>query len=169
MEIVFPTVKVRILKYQHEENKIQLFRQLLVWKNAQGIKLSGKNADFSGTLRKLIKNVKNGDSSETISRFLEFGLNLVRQTNHPDIRSAVYKLFASISTVLKKDMSPSLPKVVSSLWESIRSPEGVVVRNSFWKIRFHSKSYESTTFFYHIVFVHLLIIDENESNEENAN
>lgn len=54
-------------------------------------------------------------------------MNLIEETNDPDIRKVVYGLFASISTVMKKDMAPALPKIVDFMIESIQSTEGIVV------------------------------------------
>ncbi|XP_043285826.1 importin-4-like [Venturia canescens] len=80
------------------------------------------------TLGILIRSVGSENLTAVIGRFLEFGLNLLQNTNDPDIRKVVYGLFASISTVMKKDMAPALPKIVEHILESIRSTEGVVTR-----------------------------------------
>lgn len=59
---------------------------------------------------------------------LDFGMKLLKTyPDETDLRKALYGLFASISSVMKKDMAPVLPEIVEYLLASIRSSEGIVV------------------------------------------
>jgi hypothetical protein len=58
---------------------------------------------------------------------IELGITLLRNTDDPDLRKAVYGLFAAISTITKKEMAGVLPEIVEYMIMSIRSSEGIVV------------------------------------------
>ncbi|XP_020296536.1 importin-4-like [Pseudomyrmex gracilis] len=59
---------------------------------------------------------------------LDFGMKLLKTyPDETDLRKALYGLFASISSVMKKDMAPVLPEIVEYLLASIRSSEGIVL------------------------------------------
>ncbi|XP_059474979.1 importin-4-like [Neocloeon triangulifer] len=58
---------------------------------------------------------------------LNLGIQLVKSSgDDADLRKASYGLFASISTVLKGEMSASLQEIVPFLLQSIKSKEGIV-------------------------------------------
>lgn len=58
---------------------------------------------------------------------LNYGLNLLKETQDPDLRKSIYGLFASISTIMKKDMASALPEIIENMILSIQSSEGIVV------------------------------------------
>lgn len=56
-------------------------------------------------------------------RFLNLGMKLLKETEEPDMRKAIYVLFASISTVMKKEMAIFLPEIVGYMLLNIRSSD----------------------------------------------
>lgn len=52
---------------------------------------------------------------------------MLRNNTDPDMRKALYGLFAAISTVVKKDMAEILPELVEYMIMSIRSSDGILV------------------------------------------
>jgi len=58
---------------------------------------------------------------------MEFGVKVLDDCEDPDLRRCTYGLFASVSIVLKFNITPYLPKIVPAMIESIKSEEGVVV------------------------------------------
>lgn len=61
------------------------------------------------------------------TRSLNFGMKLLKETQDPDLKKSIYGLFASISTVMKKEMASALPEIVEHMILSIQSSEGIVV------------------------------------------
>ncbi|XP_063239917.1 importin-4-like [Bacillus rossius redtenbacheri] len=57
---------------------------------------------------------------------IQLGLNLINNTDDPDLRKSVYGLFGSIAIVLKEDMAAFLPVIVQFMLTSLRSSEGIV-------------------------------------------
>lgn len=62
-------------------------------------------------------------SEETAS----LGLRLLQNSEDPDLKSALYSLFAALSLVLKDDSAPFLPPLTQAIFLSLKSTEGVVV------------------------------------------
>ena len=60
---------------------------------------------------------------------LEIGMNLLKKTEDPDLKKSIYGLIASISIVVKNEMSIVLPEVVEHMITSVQSSEGIVVNN----------------------------------------
>jgi len=58
---------------------------------------------------------------------IELGMTLLKNTEDPDMRKAVYGLFAAISAITKKEMAGVLPEIVEYMITSIRNSEGIVV------------------------------------------
>lgn len=54
-------------------------------------------------------------------------MKLLKETEDPDLRKSIYGLFASISTVMKKEIAMALPQIVEYAINSIQSSEGIVV------------------------------------------
>ncbi|KOC63425.1 Importin-4 [Habropoda laboriosa] len=86
-------------------------------------------------------------------RSLEFGMKLLKETEDPDLKKSVYGLFASISTVMKKEMAAVLPEIIDNMISSIQSSEGIVP---------HFKENESSAF----PVYEDLSDNENENEEE---
>ncbi|XP_076355100.1 importin-4-like isoform X1 [Tachypleus tridentatus] len=61
---------------------------------------------------------------------MNMGLSLIDKVHDPDLRRCTYGLFASISVVLKGDMSPYLPVVMENMIDSLQSTEGIVTHFS---------------------------------------
>lgn len=59
---------------------------------------------------------------------LEIGMTLLKSTEDPDLKKAVYGLLASLSMVIKKEMSIVLPELIEFLTTSVQSTEGIVVK-----------------------------------------
>ncbi|XP_062580344.1 importin-4-like, partial [Saccostrea cucullata] len=55
----------------------------------------------------------------------EFGINLLNTVDDPDLRRCVYGLFAALSVIMKKDISPYLEVLVTFMMASLKSTEGV--------------------------------------------
>lgn len=58
---------------------------------------------------------------------MQLSLNIVTNTDDPDVRKSAYGLFASLATVLKCDIAGVLPTIVEQMIESIKSADGIVV------------------------------------------
>ncbi|RUS88757.1 hypothetical protein EGW08_003474 [Elysia chlorotica] len=56
---------------------------------------------------------------------LELGVNLITNSNDPDLRRYVYSLFSSIATLIKGDMADYLERIVGFILTSMKSTEGV--------------------------------------------
>ncbi|KAF7381213.1 hypothetical protein HZH68_016088 [Vespula germanica] len=89
------------------------------------------------------------------TRSLEFGLKLLKETEDPDLRKSIYGLFASISTVMKKEIAMALPQIVEYAINSIQSSEGIVP---------HFKEDETTAF-----PIYEDLSDENDDEEDIEN
>lgn len=61
---------------------------------------------------------------------VRLGLGLLESVDDPDIRRCTYGLFASISSSLKEEIAPYLPTVIEHMMSSLRSTEGVVIRDA---------------------------------------
>lgn len=61
------------------------------------------------------------------TKTLELGLNILNDTDDPDVRKSVYALFAALAIVMKDEIAPALPKIVEQMIDSIQSSEGIVV------------------------------------------
>lgn len=57
---------------------------------------------------------------------LNFGLQLIDDGSDPELKRSCYSLFASIGEVMAQDIAPALPKIVTTMLESVRSSEGLV-------------------------------------------
>lgn len=57
---------------------------------------------------------------------MQLGLRLA-DTEDPDLKKATYGLFAALSTVMKEEISPFLPKIIELMIGSLKSSEGVTV------------------------------------------
>ncbi|XP_042142842.1 importin-4 [Ixodes scapularis] len=56
----------------------------------------------------------------------QLGLRLLEAVDDPDLRRSTYGLFASLSLVLKADMSPYMGPLLEHMFTSLQSTEGVV-------------------------------------------
>lgn len=54
-------------------------------------------------------------------------MKLLKETEDPDLKKSIYGLFASISTIMKKEMAGALPEIFEYMITSIQSSEGIVV------------------------------------------
>lgn len=62
------------------------------------------------------------------SQTLQMSMKIIEETDDPDVRKAIYALFAALAGVMKHDIEPALPKVIEHMIESIQSSEGIVER-----------------------------------------
>ncbi|GIX85241.1 importin-4 [Caerostris extrusa] len=58
---------------------------------------------------------------------LKCGLHLMQEIDDPDVRGSCYNLFSSVSTVLKKEMTPSLNVIIERMIETLKSSEGISI------------------------------------------
>lgn len=79
------------------------------------------------TLAAIAKTIGEQHFAPLTGRSLNFGMKLLKETEDPDLRKSIYGLFASISTVMKKEMAIALPEIVEYMIMSIRSSDGFVV------------------------------------------
>lgn len=107
------------------------------------------------TLGVIARTIGNDHFLPLAPRCLEFGLKLLKETEDPDLRKSIYGLFASISTVMKKDMAMALPQIFEYAISSIQSSEGIVP---------HFKEDETTAF-----PIYEDLSDENEDEEDIEN
>lgn len=64
---------------------------------------------------------------------LQLGMNILENSEDPDVKKSVYSLFASLSSVMKNEITPALPKIVESMLESIQNSDGIIVS---WQYNF---------------------------------
>ncbi|XP_058803486.1 importin-4-like [Phymastichus coffea] len=57
---------------------------------------------------------------------LELGINLLKETEDPDLKKSIYGLLASISVVMKNEMSIVLPVIIEYMITSVKSSEGIL-------------------------------------------
>ncbi|KAK3745056.1 hypothetical protein QZH41_014548, partial [Actinostola sp. cb2023] len=57
---------------------------------------------------------------------IRLGLNLLAQDKDPDLRRCTYGLFASVSTILRTNMSAFLQEIMQHMMDSLQSAEGIV-------------------------------------------
>ncbi|KAK2578828.1 hypothetical protein KPH14_002445 [Odynerus spinipes] len=107
------------------------------------------------TLGVIARTIGNEHFAPLATRSLEFGLKLLKETEDPDLRKSIYGLFASISTVMKKEMAMALPQIMEYAITSIQSSEGIVP---------HFKEDETIAF-----PIYEDLSDENEDEEDIEN
>ena len=79
------------------------------------------------TLGVLAKTVGAATFGPLCGESMTLGITLVEKHDDPDMRRAAYGLFASVSTVMKQEMLPFLPKITEWMCETLASIEGVTV------------------------------------------
>jgi hypothetical protein len=87
--------------------------------------------DVIDTLGVLARTIGEQNFAPLAMKSLEIGMSLLKDTDDPDLKKSVYGLLASISVVLKKEMSLVLPIIVEYMITSVQSSEGIVVINYF--------------------------------------
>ncbi|XP_065064233.1 importin-4-like [Rhopilema esculentum] len=85
---------------------------------------SSLQAQAIDTLGAVARNIGEDNFRCMAEECLQLGMALVEDCDDPDIRRCTYALFASLSTILKKDMSKYLSKIVPKMIESLKSTEG---------------------------------------------
>lgn len=78
------------------------------------------------TLGILVRTVGVDTSMPIAHDCMRLGLELLLKTDDPDLRKCIYGLFASLSTVLKEEMTQYLPTIVEYMLNSMQSTEGVL-------------------------------------------
>lgn len=78
------------------------------------------------TLGVLARNVGPEHFSPLAQETVQLGLELLGNTDDPDLRKSCYGLFAALSTVLKGEMKSILPTLVEVMLNALKSIEGVV-------------------------------------------
>ncbi|KAK0087613.1 hypothetical protein PV325_000560 [Microctonus aethiopoides] len=89
------------------------------------------------TLGVLARTIGEKSFAPLIGKSLDLGIKLIVENDDPDLRKAVYGLFASLSSITKAEMAPALPKILEHIFNSIQSSEGIVP---------HYKDEENTAF-----------------------
>ncbi|XP_053972274.1 importin-4-like [Hylaeus volcanicus] len=105
------------------------------------------------TLGVIARTIGNKNFEPLAARSLNFGMQLLKETQDPDLKKSIYGLFASISTVMKKEMAAALPEIIEHMIISIQSSEGIVP---------HYKDDENSAFPVYEDFTE----SENENDEE---
>lgn len=78
------------------------------------------------TLGILVRTVGVDTSMPIANDCMRLGLELLSKTDDPDLRKCIYGLFASLSTVLKAEMTQYLPSIMEYMLNSIQSTEGLL-------------------------------------------
>lgn len=60
---------------------------------------------------------------------MNLGLNLIEDKNDPDLKRSCYNLFAAMALVLNEQIGSALEKIVSSMIDSVKSTESIVLSN----------------------------------------
>lgn len=83
--------------------------------------------DTLGVLVRTVGEKTNNPTTAALAaRSLECGMNLLKESNDPDLKKSVYGLSASVSMVMKKEMDFALSPIVDKMINSIKSSEGVI-------------------------------------------
>lgn len=61
---------------------------------------------------------------------MNLGLNLIEDKNDPDLKRSCYNLFAAMASVLNEQIGSALEKIVSSMIDSVKSTESIVISGS---------------------------------------
>ena len=86
---------------------------------------------FTDTLGLLARSLGSEHFSPLAQETVQLGLGLLTKTDDPELRKSCYRLFSSLSTVLKGEMKSILPALVEMMLNSLKSVEGVVVSKIF--------------------------------------
>ncbi|XP_003693033.1 importin-4 [Apis florea] len=78
------------------------------------------------TLGVIARTIGDKNFAPLAGRSLNFGMKLLKETEDPDLKKSIYGLFASISTIMKKEMAGALPEIIEYMITSIQSSEGIV-------------------------------------------
>lgn len=78
------------------------------------------------TLGVIARTIGDKNFAPLAGRSLNFGIKLLKETEDPDLKKSIYGLFASISTIMKKEMAGALPEIIEYMITSIQSSEGIV-------------------------------------------
>ena len=79
------------------------------------------------TLGVLAKTIGAATFAPLCGECMTLGMSLVEKHDDPDVRRAAYGLFASVSTVMKQEMQPLLPRITEWMCDTLSSIEGVTV------------------------------------------
>lgn len=66
------------------------------------------------------------------AKTLELGLNILDNTDDPDVKKSVYALFAALAIVMKDEIAPALPKIMEKMIDTIQNSDGIVVSGFFF-------------------------------------
>ncbi|XP_033183456.1 importin-4 [Bombus vancouverensis nearcticus] len=78
------------------------------------------------TLGVIARTIGDKNFAPLADRSLNFGMKLLKETEDPDLKKSIYGLFASISTIMKKEIAGALPEIIEYMITSIQSSEGIV-------------------------------------------
>lgn len=78
------------------------------------------------TLGAIARSIGDEHFAPLVNKSLDLGIKLIIENDDPDLRKAVYGLFASIASITKKQIAPVLPKILEYIFNSIQSSEGIV-------------------------------------------
>lgn len=60
---------------------------------------------------------------------MNLGLTLIEDKNDPDLKRSCYNLFASMASILNEQIGSALDKIVSSMIDSVKSTESILIGN----------------------------------------
>ncbi|XP_036210668.1 importin-4 isoform X4 [Myotis myotis] len=89
----------------------------------------------------------------------QLGLGLCDQVDDPDLRRCTYSLFAALSGLMGEGLAPYLPQITRLMLLSLRSTEGIVLRQNPCRASSVQPQYDSSSSF-------LLFDDESGGEEE---
>lgn len=81
---------------------------------------------FSDTLGVIARTVGEETFRPLAQESLQLGMALLKKVDDPDLRKSVYGLLASVSTIVKGDISVILSEAVEIMLNSIKSQEGIL-------------------------------------------
>lgn len=106
--------------------------------------------NISECLATIADNIEREHFKPLAPQTLQLAMNIIAETDDPDIRKAVYSLCAALSGVMKDEILPVLPKIIEQMITSIQSSEGIVVckfyKNSIQYHKFLKNSVKNTLF-----------------------
>ncbi|KAJ8668090.1 hypothetical protein QAD02_009753 [Eretmocerus hayati] len=117
--------KENMLPYFEETINI-LRKYLLISKDQQTPENMCLQVQAVDTLGVLARTIGEQNFAPLAMKSLELGMNLLKETEDPDLKKSIYGLLASISMVMKKEMSAVLPSIVEYMITSVQSTEGIV-------------------------------------------
>jgi len=107
-----------------------IMNQLNTYLTDESLENSVLRVESLDTLGVLAKSVGASNFEPLAIDTINLGMQLVSNTEDPDIKKSSYGLFAAVSSVMKENIAPYLPAIIPHMLNSLKSDEGYVSSKS---------------------------------------